>query len=157
MGKEVSNKDVLQEEILRKEILHKEIDLIQNVIARMANNSFLLKGWIVSLVAVVLALTKDTIVATDLSYFSLILILPVVIFWYLDAFFLHKERCYIKLYEWVIENRKNTEDFLYNLNYRRFKGEVASVFRIMFSETLGLFYGLIIIILIAISIYNLTA
>jgi len=43
------------------EILHKEIDLIQGIINRMANNSFLLKGWIISLIAVILALTKDTI------------------------------------------------------------------------------------------------
>ena len=38
-----------------KENLHKEIDLIQECIKRMANNSFLLKGWTISLVAVVLA------------------------------------------------------------------------------------------------------
>jgi hypothetical protein len=37
-------------------ILHKGIDLIQGIITRMANNSFLLKGWIVSLIAVLLAL-----------------------------------------------------------------------------------------------------
>ena len=29
------------------EIIHKEIDLIQSCISRMANNSFLLKGWAV--------------------------------------------------------------------------------------------------------------
>ena len=46
---------------MEKDILHKEIDLIQGVITRMANNSFLLKGWIVSLIAVLLALTKDTL------------------------------------------------------------------------------------------------
>ena len=80
---------------MTKDILHKEIDLIQGVINRMANNSFLLKGWLISLVAVVLAITKETIVATQLSYFSLLLCLPVVLFWYLDAFFLHKEKCYI--------------------------------------------------------------
>ena len=36
--------------------LHKEIDLIQNCINRMANNSFILKGWVVSILAVVLSL-----------------------------------------------------------------------------------------------------
>jgi len=41
------------------EIIHKEIDLIQNCVNRMAQNSFLLKGWTVSLVAVVIALAKD--------------------------------------------------------------------------------------------------
>ena len=138
-----------------KEILHKEIDLIQNVINRMANNSFLLKGWLVSLVVVILALTKETIVATDLSYFSLILLLPVIVFWYLDAFFLHKEKCYRKLYEWVIENREKTQEHLYSLNYTRFEKDVKSIFCIMFSKTLLPFYGLVVLILIAITIYNL--
>ena len=138
-----------------KDILHKEIDLIQSVITRMANNSFLLKGWIVSLIAVIMALTKDTIVATQLSYFCVILLIPVFVFWYLDAFFLHKERCYIKLYEWVITNRQTTTDFLYNLNYRRFENQVDSVWKIMRSETLGIFYGFIVVILMALGIHNL--
>ena len=33
---------------LSTEIIHKEIDLIQSCISRMANNSFLLKGWLIS-------------------------------------------------------------------------------------------------------------
>ena len=137
------------------EILHKEIDLIQGIINRMANNSFLLKGWIISLIAVILALTKDTIVATQLSYFNLLLLLPVVMFWYLDAFFLHKERCYIKLYNWVIINRSKTTEFAYNLNYRRFKKEVDSIFQVMFSKTLLPFYGLMVVALTALTFHNL--
>ena len=138
-----------------KEILHKEIDLIQGIINRMANNSFLLKGWVISLIAVVLALKKDTIVATDLSYFNAILLLPVVVFWYLDAFFLHKEICYRKLYDWVITNRSETTDFAYNLDYRRFKKDVGCVLKIMFRSTLLLFYGFIVAVLIALSCYNI--
>ncbi len=140
---------------MEKDILHKEIDLIQGVITRMANNSFLLKGWIVSLIAVLLALTKDTIVATQLLYFCVILLIPVFVFWYLDAFFLHKERCYIKLYEWVISNRQTSNDFLYDLNYRRFENQVHSIWKIMRSDTLGLFYGFIVLILIGLGIHNL--
>ncbi len=138
-----------------EEILHKEIDLIQGVINRMASNSFLLKGWLVSLIAVILALTKDTIVATQLSYFSFILLLPVVVFWYLDAFFLHKERCYIQLYEWVINNRQTTLENSYSLNYKQYENNVDSIFKIMFSTTLRLFYGFIVVVLIGLAIHNL--
>lgn len=140
---------------MENEIIHKELDLIQSVINRMANNSFLLKGWLVSLIAVVLALSKDTIVATDLNYFCLILLLPVVVFWYLDAFFLNKEKCYRKLYEWVIENRQSSSDFLYSLNYKRFENKVDNVYKIMFSKTLWPFYGLITFLLFTVTIYNL--
>ena len=141
--------------LMDKETLHKEIDLIQGVINRMANNSFLLKGWTITIIVAVLALTKDTLVTNDVTYFSLILLIPLVVFWYLDAFFLHKERCYIKLYDWVIENRLKTEEFQYNLNYRRFEKKVDSILKIMWSDTLLTFYGITALILIGITIYNL--
>ena len=38
------------------EELHKEIDLVQGCINRMAQNSFHIKGWTVTIFAVVLAL-----------------------------------------------------------------------------------------------------
>lgn len=138
-----------------KEILHKEIDLIQGVINRMANNSFLLKGWLISLIAVILALSKDSILSKDLIYLTTTLILPVMIFWYLDAFFLHKEKCYRKLYEWVIQNRKTSDEHLYSLDYSRFKNQVKNIWNIMFSKTLFPFYGITTILLLAITIYNI--
>lgn len=138
-----------------KETLHKEIDLIQNVINRMANSSFLLKGWLITLIAVILALTKDSLLSADLTYLSLILCLPVILFWYLDAFFLHKEKCYRKLYDWVVEHRKTSDEFIYSLNYKRFKTEVSNVGCVMFSWTLFPFYGLTFLILLAITLYNI--
>jgi hypothetical protein len=141
----------------KETILHKEIDLIQGVITRMANNSFMLKGWIVSLIAVLLALTDQTIVATKLTYFNFVLILPVIVFWYLDSFFLHKEKCYRRLYDWVIANRMTSDEFIYNLNYTRFENQEKSIWSIMFcNKTLFPFYGLIAIALIVLSIHNLT-
>lgn len=137
-----------------KDVLHKEIDLIQGVVSRMATNSFYLKGWMISLVSVILALTKDTIVATEIAYFNFTLCLPVLMFWYLDAFFLHKERCYRKLYEWVIQNRKETDEHLYSLNYSRFEGQVDNVFKTMFSKTLLPFYGLTLLILLSTQVFN---
>lgn len=138
-----------------KEALHKEIDLIQGVITRMASNSFLLKGWTVTIIVAVLALTKDTIVANNFTYFALTLLIPLCVFWYLDAFFLHKEKCYRELYNWVIENRQTTEEFKYNLDYTRFESKVDSIGKIMRSSTIGVFYGIIAVILIGITVYNL--
>ena len=138
----------------KKEILHKEIDLIQSVINRMANNSFLLKGWLISIIAVVLALSKDSIVSKNEYAIFIIMLLPTLTFWYLDAFFLHKEKSYRKLYDWVIENRENNLDFLYSLDYKRFEKEVKSIFRIMFSTTLMVFYGSPFIFLVLIIMYK---
>lgn len=140
----------------KENILHKEIDLIQGIITRMANNSFLLKGWIVSLIAVLLALTDQTIVATRLTYFNFILILPVIVFWYLDAFFLHKEKCYRRLYNWTVSNRATSDENLYSLDYTRFENDEKSIWTIMFTnKTLFPLYGLLALILAILAISNL--
>lgn len=133
-------------------ILHKEIDLIQACISRMANNSFLLKGWAISIIAVVLALSDKAINPIILS---LIVLIPLLSFWYLDAFFLRTERMYRKMYEWVISKR-NTEDmsYLYDLNPHRFKNDVDSRWKIMWSITLKYFYGIPTLIAIGIIIYK---
>lgn len=68
-----------------KDVLHKEIDLIQACITRMAHNSFLLKGWAISIIAVVLALADK---AANPALLSSVLLIPLLSFWYLDAFFL---------------------------------------------------------------------
>lgn len=135
-----------------KEILHKEIDLIQGVINRMANNSFLLKGWLISLIAVVLALSKDSLLSCNTNLTLLILCFPIIIFWYLDAFFLHREKCYRELYDWVIKNRMNSNENLYSLDFRPHKKKVKNIFRIMFSQTLFPFYGLAFLLLIILMI-----
>lgn len=94
-------------------VLLKEIDLIQSCINRMAQNSFMVKGWAISLVAVVLALLPESFNLTGLC---LIGIVATLCFWYLDAFFLRTERLYRWKYEWVLEKRLSCEDFCYDLN-----------------------------------------
>lgn len=135
--------------------IHKEIDLIQACISRMANNSFLLKGWTISILVVVLALVEKQI---DPIYLCLILMIPFVSFWYLDAFFLRTEKMYRKMYEWVIENRrKGNEQYLYDLNPKRFEEKVQGVLRIMFTQTLVCFYLIPILINVCILIYLIKA
>lgn len=138
---------------MNKDILHKEIDLIQSCITRMANNSFLLKGWCISIIAVVLALADK---AANPAILSCILLIPLLCFWYLDSFFLRTERMYRKMYEWVIENRiKNENSYLYDLNPHRFACTVDSRWKIMCSITLRVFYGIPTIITIVIIIYRI--
>jgi len=139
----------------KQTILHKEIDLIQECIKRMANNSFLIKGWTVTLIAVVLALAKDKV---DFFYICLILLVPVLGFWYLDTFFLRTERMYRKMYEWVIKNRPTSDERMYDLNPKNYETEVDSTLSVMFSKTLRIFFGLptlVLLIIILIHVIHL--
>jgi len=117
-----------------KDFMIKEIEIIQEIINRMARNSFLIKGWTITLVVVTLLLKGN-------KYHTFIAFIPILVFWFLDAYFLRLERLYRRLYNWVKDNRLKTKDFLLDLNYKRFEKEEQSILRIMFSITLGLFYG----------------
>jgi len=132
----VKNKDNIKEYML------KEIDIIQDIIKRMAFNSFMIKGWAITLVVVTLLLKGTE------KYQVWIAFIPLLVFWFLDAYFLRQERMYRKLYKWVINNRLKTEEYLFDMNARRFEKEVQSIPRIMFSITLGWFYGPMAILVI---------
>ena len=123
-----------------KEFMLKEIEIIQDIIKRMAFNSFMIKGWATTLVVVALLLKGTS------KYQVWIAFIPLLIFWFLDAYFLWQERLYRKLYDWVVQNRLKTDEHLFDMNAYRFKGEVQSKLRIMFSITLGWFYGAIAVL-----------
>lgn len=132
--------------------LHKEIDLIQACISRMASNSFLLKGWAISIIAVVLTLADKSV---EPAIMSLLVLIPLMSFWYLDAFFLRTEMMYRMMYEWVLASRMaGDQSKLYDLNPRRFEKEVDSLLSVMWSITLRWFYGLPASITIVIIIYQ---
>lgn len=123
-----------------KTIAH--LGFIQGVISRMGTNSFLLKGWSVTLVAAIFALSaKDAN-----SKFVLIAYFPVIVFWVLDSYFLHQERLFRKLYESVAAGRIPSDQFTMDTNIVR--GDVSPMCRIAFSRTLLLFHGAIITIVL---------
>ena len=60
------------------------------------------------------------------------------------------------MYEWVLEKRKNDDATnLYDLDPHRFENEVDSIREIMWSATLGCFYGIPTFITIGIVVYKL--
>jgi hypothetical protein len=71
-----------------------QLKMIEAVIGRLAGNSFLLKGWTVTLVA---GLTTFSAADADRS-FALIAVFVVLVFGFLDAYYLALERSYRELY-----------------------------------------------------------
>ncbi|MDR0299033.1 MAG: hypothetical protein LBI13_02975 [Streptococcaceae bacterium] len=83
------------------------LQMIQDVITRMASNSFLIKGWAVTGLGALFALwIKEN------NYQILYLILAVsLIFWGYDAYYLWLEHRYRDLYEEVAKLPENQIDF----------------------------------------------
>lgn len=135
-----------------KQELYKEIDLIQSCINRMAKNSFMVKGWALTIFAGVITISKMEVI-NNLWLLICTILVPYLAFWMLDAFFLHTERKYRKMYAWVIQERKNgNTEYQYDLNPARFNAEVGCMSNSFFSKTLLLFYGIptiVIILLVA--------
>ncbi len=140
------------------EILHKEIDIIQECIKRMADCSFKLKGWYISLVT--LALTLLIGQGCKLSIVALFLLGVTTVFWGMDGFFLKTETLYRWKYEWVINARLNGNmENLYDLdpyNDRMRKDDKPKntcIMKYILSETLLILYGPVWIIAVGIIIY----
>ena len=91
--------------VMEQKIAH--LTFIQGVITRMGQNSFLLKGWSVTIVAALFALAAQ---GANKQY-VLVAYFPVVMFWLLDAFFLYQEKLFRKLYEKVGADEINSDDF----------------------------------------------
>lgn len=126
------------------------LGFIQGIINRMGSNSFLLKGWSVTLVAAIFALaTKDA----D-KRFLIIAYFPILIFWILDAFFLRQERLYRKLYDAVANDIVKSDQF--TLNAYVFSNAVSNIFIIALSRTLLYFHGALASIVLF-AIYNFSS
>lgn len=83
----------------------KYLEFIQNVITRMNTNSFMIKGWMITLVSALFALAaKDA----NIRYVAVTYI-SIPAFWSLDAYYLSQERQYRALYE--VARQLDTIDF----------------------------------------------
>jgi len=127
---------------MEKKIKH--LEFIQTIINRMAANSFLIKGWAITLVAALFALSsKDA----NKNYI-IISFLPVIIFWILDAYFLSRERAFRCLYDKVRNLDENKIDF--SLDISQFKERKNNWFWSMFSHTILFFYTSLIVVMLII-------
>lgn len=114
----------------------KHLELVQSIINRMGNNSFMLKGWAVTLVAGIFALAgKDT----DKLYF-LVAYIPTICFWMLDAYYLLQERLYRSLYNKVSMIKNDDIDFSLKATTEEFYSSNNNYFSCLFSKTEMVFY-----------------
>ena len=113
----------------------KHLEFLQLAITRMNVNSFLIKGWTITLVAALFALAaKDA----NINYI-MICYIAIPAFWILDGFYIGIERQYRELYKEVINKTEDKIDF--NMDATKFnKGDSTWVSGV-FSKTLLIFYG----------------
>lgn len=128
----------------------KHLEFIQNIITRMNTNSFQIKGWsivIVSALSAIYASTKN-------KYFFLVAVLPTLIFWFLDAYYLNQERKFRGLYDDVAGvTDKPKKIKLFAMRPDLYVNGKYSYWSAFFSGTILKMYLSIIVILIGIFSY----
>lgn len=127
----------------------KHLEMIENIISYMANCSFLIKGWTLTIIAAVFGLAaKDS----DIK-FVIIAYIIIPCFWWLDGFYLSQERKYRALYDKVREREGTQSDF--SMDIREFNNGRNTWFCSIFSKTLNLFYiSLVAIVLIIMFVFT---
>lgn len=125
------------------EIKSKHIDLIQNNISRMSNNSFMLKGWAVTILAAIFVLSAKE----SNAVFAFIAAIPVIGFWLLDSYYLQNERRYRILYNYVVKN--DSDESLSLTMPKANRAEKTTYLQALLSKTEMLFYILLIVIIVA--------
>ncbi|HLG25885.1 MAG TPA: hypothetical protein VI588_03825, partial [Candidatus Gracilibacteria bacterium] len=111
----------------------KHLEFIQAVINRMANNSFFLKGWSVTVAVGTFALVLQGL-GCRYIYLPLLIL---CFFWLLDGYYLSRERLFRALYDDVRNRKERKIDF--SMDVKKF-GNWSIWPKGVFSLTLLLFY-----------------
>jgi len=105
----------------------KHLEFVQNTINRMSTNSFLIKGWAITLIGIIFGLNKfEGNYLFQYSDYNLpveivIIVLIILLFWLTNAYFLQQERRYIYIYSKTIEqfNTPNN-NLILDMNYKNY-------------------------------------
>lgn len=122
----------------------KHLEFIQSTITRMNQNSFQIKGWMITLVSALLALYASS----ERVVYILIAIVPAAVFWFLDAYYLQQERRFRGVYNDVAglspdDSRINVREF--EMPIQKYQCGKYCYFNVLFSRTIFPLYGIVIV------------
>lgn len=120
----------------------KHLEFIQDTIKRMAGNSFLLRGWSITLVVAILTIASQFYKPVYLW----IALFITVVFWLLDSYYLSQERRFRCLYD---EVRVKTGDTDFSMKLPENHCKKCSWYSSAKSPIFLIFYGIAALILVA--------
>ena len=132
-----------------EKILIEEIKIIQDIIKRMAENSFKIKTWAIALVTAIL------LIKYNINNYSIALI-PLMGFWFLDAYYLQQEKIFRKVYDNKVENKTTNDSTMFKINPNNFKKDVSNILFIMFwNKSITPLYSIILTLLLLLQKINI--
>ena len=128
----------------------KHLEMIQNIITRLANNSFSLKGWTVIFIAAVLGFA----IKESNSNYILLVLFPIFAFWGLDGYYLRQEKLFRALYDTV--RKLDEQNINFEMDISSIEDEVDSWRSVCVSRTILGFYGPILITILILIFITIT-
>ncbi|MBR4022300.1 MAG: hypothetical protein IKI94_06855 [Ruminococcus sp.] len=126
------------------------LKMIQSIITRMNTNSFQIKGWTITLVSALLALYANC----DEVKYIYIAIVPVIVFWVLDSFFLQQERKFRALYNDIVNTSRYGEEIKeFSMPIVNYNTCNYCMFKAMISVSCFSLYGNLTIVLLICSVF----
>jgi hypothetical protein len=119
----------------------KHLEMIQAVIARLGTDSFLVKGWAVTVTGAFLGFAIDG----EKWELAIAAFIPAILFWGLDAYFLRAERLFRALHT-AVRTEASNDPFFMAATDETFSKSVprASWGSVLGSLTLIVFYGTLV-------------
>ena len=120
------------------------LEFIQNIITRMNTNSFQIKGMTVTIVSAILAVYAST----KNVLFVFLALLPTLIFWFLDSYYLQQERKFRAVYNNVAGLKNDIEIKSFEMPIHKFTKDEYSYINVLVSKTIvWLYYPILIALL----------
>lgn len=132
----------------------KHLEFLQSDISRMNQNSFQMKGWTISILSALLAIfaaSIDSKTGTGNVGFILVAIVPTLIFWLLDSYYLQQERKFRGIYNDIALLTEQSERIVireFEIPLNKYRGSQYCFFRVMWSKTEWPLYFILIVGLI---------
>jgi hypothetical protein len=128
------------------------VKMIQTAIGRMAQNSFVLKGWSVTLATGILAVA----LGERQQAFAWLGLLPALAFWGLDAFYLRQEQLFRALHDNVCAAFGSASPVTFNMNTSKVTNPPMPWRCLLFSKTIFGLHAPLVAVILAIAVFMLT-
>lgn len=122
----------------------KHLEFVQNKITVMNTNSFQLKGLTITITSVLGAIYASTLKIE----FIFVCFIPIIIFWFLDTYYLQIERKFRGIYNDVAGITKNITIKDFEMPINKYKKGKFCFYNVFISKTIVSFYLPILIILL---------
>lgn len=128
----------------QRDDLPDHLEMIQGVIDRHSRNSFLLKGWSLTLIAAVFLLAVRS---EEPKLAIAVGLLPALVFWGLDAYYLRLERSFRALFNHARTAAPSPGD-RFNMNAGPFRATVPTWWRTLFTTSVFWFHAVVTILVV---------